>query len=214
MDKREVLQRIESSRVIPVIRADSKQKAADIAEALIEGGMNCLEITMTVPGAVELLSELNQKYQQSVVVGAGTVLDHVAANSCIAAGAKFIVTPYLNLEVIKACRQVGILICAGALTPTEIFTAWHAGADVVKVFPISAVGGAEYVKALKAPFPDIKLLATGGVSIHNFGEYLDAGAIAVGVGGELSNWNLLKEKGKSEIIDLAMRFRGHRRKEG
>ena len=201
MDKREVLERIESSRVIPVIRTDSKEKAAEIAEAIIEGGINCLEITMTVPNAIQLLAELSRKYQESVIVGAGTVLDGAAAKDCIAAGAKFIVTPYLNLEVIDVCKQAGILICAGGLTPTEIFTAWRAGADVIKVFPIAALGGASYLKALKAPFPDIKLLPTGGISIDNFREFLEAGAIAVGVGGEISNWDLLKSKGKSEITE-------------
>ena len=201
MDKREVLERIESGRVIPVIRTDSKEKAAEIAEAILEGGINCLEITMTVPNAIQLLGELSRKYQESVIVGAGTVLDEGVAKDCIAAGAKFIVTPYLNLEVIDVCNQAGILSCVGALTPTEIFTAWRAGADVIKVFPIAALGGASYLKALKAPFPDIKLLPTGGISIDNFREFLEAGAIAVGVGGEISNWDLLKSKGKSEITE-------------
>ena len=200
MDKREVLERIESGRVIPVIRTDSKEKAAEIAEAILEGGINCLEITMTVPNAIQLVGELSRKYRE-IIVGAGTVLDEGVAKDCIAAGAKFIVTPYLNLEVVDVCNQAGILSCAGALTPTEIFTAWRAGADVIKVFPIAAMGGASYLKALKAPFPDIKLLPTGGISIDNFHEFLEAGAIAVGVGGEISNWDLLKSKGKSEITE-------------
>lgn len=209
MDKREVLARIESGRVIPVIRTDSKEKAAEIAEAIIEGGLNCLEITMTVPDAVQLVGELSRKYRK-VIVGAGTVLDEGVAKDCIAADAKFIVTPYLNLEVIDVCNQAGILSCVGALTPTEIFTAWRAGADVIKVFPIAAMGGAAYLKALKAPFPDIKLLPTGGISIDNFHEFLEAGAIAVGVGGEISNWDLLKSKGKSEITERFVSLIGAR----
>lgn len=207
MNKREVLEQIQSTGIVPVIRTKTKDDAQKIAEAIVEGGINCLEITMTVPGAVELIKELTEKFQASVLIGAGTVLDENAAQSCIAAGAKFIVTPYLNLEIINCCREAGVLICAGALTPTEIYTAWRAGADIIKVFPVSAMGGANYLKAVKSPFPNIRLMPTGGISLTNVSDFIEAGAFAVGVGGEISNAELLKQKGKPGITRLASLFR-------
>lgn len=206
MNQQEILQQIKRTKVVPVIRTAEKKDALDICEAIIEGGINCLEITMTVPNAVELIAELNEKYQNAMLLGAGTVTDEKTAEACLAAGAKFIVTPYLNLEVIKICRDRQTLICAGALTPTEVFTAWRAGAEVVKVFPVNAMGGAGYLKSLKAPFPMIELMPTGGISLANAAEYLAAGAVAVGVGGELSNPAVLKANGRAEIVRLARQF--------
>lgn len=206
MNKQAVLQEIESIRIIPVIRTGTKERARELVSAIVEGGIRCVEITMSVPNAVDLISELNTEFGCTLTVGAGTVLDKAIAGNCIDAGAAFIVTPFLNFEVIEFCREANILICAGALTPTEIFAAWQAGADAVKVFPVRSMGGADYLKALKAPFPDIKLLPTGGVTVDNAAEFLNSGAIAVGVGGAISNWDILNMKGKAEIVNLARRF--------
>lgn len=206
MNKQAVLQEIEFIRIIPVIRTGTKEGARELVSAIVEGGIRCVEITMSVPNAVDLISELNTHFGSTLTVGAGTVLDKATARNCIDAGAAFIVTPFLNFEVIEFCVEAEVLICAGALTPTEIFAAWQAGADVVKVFPVRSMGGADYLKALRAPFPDIKLLPTGGVTVDNAAEFLNSGAMAVGVGGAISNWDILNLKGRTEIVNLARRF--------
>ncbi len=207
MTKQEVLAKIQAIGIAPVLRTNNKEDALALAEAIIAGGIGCLEVTMTVPGAVELIAELKLKFGDSVLIGAGTVLDEDTARECILAGAEFIVTPCLNIDVITFCNASEVLICAGALTPTEVYTAWRAGADVVKVFPVSAMGGASYLKALRAPFPDIKLMPTGGISLANAAEFIKAGAVAIGVGGEISNAAVLKEKGAAEISRIAREFR-------
>lgn len=206
MNKLKVLQHIKAGKIVPVLRADSINEAREIAEAIVEGGVDCLEITTTVPDAAGLINELNEQLGASVIIGAGTVLDANTAQKCIFAGAKFIVTPCQITEVIEVCRAAGVLICAGALTPTEIFVAHQAGADVVKIFPVSAVGGANYLKAVKAPLPHIELLPTGGIGLENAADFIKAGAIAVGVGGEVSNVQTLRSKGKAEISRLARQF--------
>lgn len=185
MTKSEILQRIRNIGVIPVVRASSADEAIQVVEAIRAGGVSLLEITMTVPGAVQLIEALTKKFADEAIVGAGTVLDGETAGACIAAGAKFIVSPALNLETIAFCRQHDVAVMPGALTPTEIVTAWNAGADFVKVFPCGAMGGASYIKSLKAPLPQLELVPTGGVTLATAVSFIQAGAAAIGVGADL-----------------------------
>jgi 2-dehydro-3-deoxyphosphogluconate aldolase/(4S)-4-hydroxy-2-oxoglutarate aldolase len=182
-----------------VLRADSEEEALEIAYALEAGGVTVLEVTMTVPGAVDAIQRLASEAGDRILVGAGTVLDPETARACMLAGAQFIVSPALNLKTIEICRRYSVAVFPGGLTPTEIVTAWEAGADAVKVFPCSAVGGAKYLKAIKAPLPQIELIPTGGVSLATAAEFLEAGAIALGVGGDLVD-NKAIRAGKPEVI--------------
>jgi len=164
-----------------------------------DGGIPIVEITMTVPGAVDVIRELRRSAPASVLIGAGTVLDAEAARRCLDAGAQFLVSPGLNLPTIEFAARSGILMLAGALTPTEVVTAWNAGSDFVKVFPCGQVGGAKYIKALKGPLPQIPLVPTGGVNLNTAAEFIEAGAAALGIGGELVQADALKS-GKAEVI--------------
>src|SRR5258706_8046450 len=199
MEKVWVLKRIEEVGIVPVVRASSSEEAVTVAEIIREGGIPIVEITMTVPGAITVIAELSKRYGDEVLIGAGTVLDPETARSCIAAGAQFIISPSLNVQTIELCKLQRIAIFPGALTPTEVVTAWDAGADAVKVFPCSAVGGAQYLKALKAPLPQIELIPTGGVSLATAAEFLAAGAFALGVGGDLVD-NAAIARGEPEVI--------------
>ncbi len=204
MTKTEVLRRITESGILPVIRADSAEEAKALVDAIAAGGIKTIEITMTVPGAVELIAELSN--DADLLVGAGTVLDAETARRCVDAGARFIISPATNLETIRYCDEVSVAVMPGALTPTEIVTAWDSGADVVKVFPVSAMGGPNYLRALKAPLPHIKLIPTGGVNIENAADYIRAGAEAVGVGGELVNLNALRRGDTASITSAAKAY--------
>ena len=184
-NRAEVCRRIEAVGIVPVVRAPSPELAMRAAEAVMAGGISVFEITMTVPNAPAVIRSLIERLGDRAVVGAGTVLDAEAAHLCIEAGAAFIVSPGLDLGTIAAAHERGVPVMPGALTPTEVITAWKAGADMVKIFPASAVGGAKYLKALRGPLPDVKLLPTGGVNAQTAGEYIAAGACALGVGGEL-----------------------------
>ncbi len=187
MKKNEIIEKIGETKIIPVIRTDSADKARIIVEALIDGGIDVLEVTMTIPSAVELIARLSDEYKNSaVVIGAGTVLDAETARNCIEAGAKFVVSPFLNVEIISFCNRNEIAVMPGALTPTEIFTARQVGADMVKVFPVSAMGGASFIKAVKTVFPQINIVPTGGISLDSAVDYIKAGASAVGIGSELT----------------------------
>ena len=159
---------------------------------------------MTVPGAIQVIERLVSEAGDRILIGAGTVLDPETARACMLAGAQFIVSPALNVETIRMCRRYNVAVMPGALTPTEVLAAWEAGADVVKVFPCSAVGGAKYLKALKGPFPDIELIPTGGVSLSTAHEFLQAGAFAVGVGGDLVDNQAIRD-GKPEIVTESAR---------
>ena len=183
MDRHQILQRIRDLGVVPVVRASSGQEALQLVESLKAGGIDVIELTMTVPGAVEIIRELCKS--PGAIVGAGTVLDAETARACILAGAQFVVSPATDLGTIALCRTYGVPIMAGALTPTEVVAAWKAGSDLVKVFPCGAVGGASYLKALKAPLPQIELVPTGGVSLETVGDFIKAGAAAVGAGADL-----------------------------
>ncbi len=185
MPKSETMQRIREIRVIPVLRARKQEDAIAIAYAVKQGGVPLLEITMTVPGALDVIRELAASFAGEVLVGAGTVLDPETARGCILAGAQFVVSPSLKISTIEICHRYTIPVFPGALTPTEVLTAWEAGADAVKVFPCGSMGGAKYLKSLKGPLPQIELIPTGGVSLSTAAEFLSAGAFALGVGADL-----------------------------
>ena len=180
-----VLTTLKSGGLIPVIRADSPEVAMRVTEALVEGGIGTIEITMTVPDALVAIRSVASRFGEEVLLGAGTVIDRTMALGAVEAGAEFLVSPCLVPEVIASAHELGVAVLPGAMTPTEVFSAWSVGGDIVKVFPASHAGGATYLKALKGPFPHIDLVPTGGVNIDTLAEYIDAGAVAVGVGGEL-----------------------------
>jgi len=199
VEKNQVLTQIQDVGLLPVLRADSSEQAVAIANAIIAGGISVLEVTMTVPGAVEVIRTLVQESGKRLLIGAGSVLDPETARACMLAGAQFIVSPVLNVRTIAICHRYGVAVIPGALTPTEVLTAWEAGADVVKVFPCSAVGGAKYLKALQGPMPQLKLIPTGGVSLATAEDFLRAGAFALGVGSDLVDTKAVAQ-GKPEII--------------
>ncbi len=205
MDKKAVLERITTTGLIPVIRAQSADEAAAVVEAIQAGGLSVLEITMTVPNAVALIADVVRRAPDALV-GAGTVLDPETARACIAAGARFVVSPALNPDTIAACREAGVAVLPGALTPTEIVTAWRAGADLVKVFPANAVGGPAYIKSLKAPLPQIGLVPTGGVNLDTARDFVKAGAAALGVGADLVDLAALRRGDAATITERARRF--------
>lgn len=206
MDKSEIMRRIVEIGVIPVVRVESADLALRAVDAIKAGGIPVLEITMTVPGAIRIIEEVARQLGSEAVVGAGTVLNEVAARECIQAGAQFIVSPAFNLDTISCCRQCSIVVMPGALTPTEVVTAWSAGADCVKVFPAGALGGPSYIKALKAPLPHIPMVPTGGVSLKTAAEFILAGATALGVGTDLVDTKALREGGDRLITQRARQF--------
>jgi len=205
VDKALVLERIRSVGLVPVIRARSADEAGQVADAIQAGGVGILEITMTVPGAVEVIRELARRGGDALV-GAGTVLDPESARACMDAGALFIVSPSLNLDTIATCREAGVAILPGALTPTEVVTAWNAGADLVKVFPAGAVGGPSYIKALKAPLPQIEVVPTGGVNLKTAGDFIRAGASALGVGADLVDLAAVRRGEASAVTERAREY--------
>lgn len=202
--RQEVTQFLEKSKIIATIRAREAQSLTEAATALREGGIKCVEVTMTTPGALNTLEEVSNKVE-GVLLGAGTVLDPETARLCILSGARFLVTPSLNFSVIEMAHRYDIPIIPGALTPTEILAAWERGADMVKVFPAGSLGPA-YIKDLKGPFPQIKLCPTGGVNLDNLSSFLKAGASCVGVGGALVKNEFLQEKKWEELKELAKQF--------
>jgi len=199
MNRQEVVERIRTGGLVPVVRTTSAEDALAMCQVLHEAGLTAVEITLTVPGAVDVIAALVGRFGDRLVVGAGTVLTARSAQACIDAGATFIVSPGLDLPTVAQCRQAGTAIFPGALTPTEVITAWNAGADMVKIFPASAMGGASYIKALKAPLPEVEMLPTGGVSVETVPAFIEAGAAALGVGADLVNLKSLRE-GRLEII--------------
>jgi 2-dehydro-3-deoxyphosphogluconate aldolase/(4S)-4-hydroxy-2-oxoglutarate aldolase len=186
MTKTQVLSTLRTIGLLPVLRADSIAQALALADAVAAGGVTVLEITMTIPGAIQVMRTLAET-RPDILIGAGTVLDPETARMCILEGAQFIVSPVLNLDTIAMCHRYSIAALPGALTPTEIVAAWQAGADVVKVFPASAMGGASYLRSIKAPLPQVELIPTGGVSLATAQDFLNAGAFALGVGADLLN---------------------------
>jgi 2-dehydro-3-deoxyphosphogluconate aldolase / (4S)-4-hydroxy-2-oxoglutarate aldolase len=204
MTRKEILSFIIEVGIVPVVRTNSAESAIQAVEAIYRGGVRAAEITMTVPGAIRALEKVADKFGDKIVLGAGTVLDPETARACMLAGAEFFVTPALNVRTIEMARRYSKVICPGALTPTEVITAWDAGADIVKIFPCGNVGGAKYIKALKGPFPHIEMIPTGGVNLETAGDFLKAGACAVAVGGELVDAKSVKE-GRYEAIEQKAR---------
>jgi len=200
MTSQEILAFITGVGIVPVVRTASAESAIRAVEAIYKGGVRAAEITMTVPGAVRALEKVADQFGDKIMLGAGTVLDPETARICMLAGAQFFVTPALRLSTIEMAKRYSKVICPGALTPTEVLTAWEAGADVVKVFPCGNVGGAKYIKALKGPFPQIEMIPTGGVNLETTGDFLKAGACAVAVGGELVDAKTIKE-GRYDVIE-------------
>ncbi len=204
--KADVLALMRRGGIVPVIRAGSSAQALSIVEALIEGGIRTLEITMTVPDALAAIAAVAERFGSDVLLGAGTVTTRAMAEGALDAGAEFLVTPALVPEVIETASAHRTAVLPGALTPTEVLTAWTAGADIVKIFPASAVGGPAYVRALKGPFPAIPLCPTGGVNLQTIGEFVKAGADAVGVGGELVSRAAIARGDFGEITSLARQY--------
>ncbi len=207
MNSSEALRRIKEIGIVPIIRTHDAESAVRAVDAISEGGIACAEITMTVPGAVRALEEVAKRFGAGILLGAGTVLDPETARACLNAGAEFFVTPSLNLRTIEFAKRYSKAIFPGALTPTEIVTAWEAGADAIKVFPCSALGGAKYIKALRGPFPQIDFVPTGGVNLTTLAEFIQAGCPAVGVGGELVDAETVASGKFEVIVERAKQFR-------
>ena len=205
MQKAEVLKACREIGLVPVLRAESEEQALALASAIAAGGVTVLEVTMTVPGAIRVMGRL-AKERPDILIGAGTVLDAETARMCILEGAQFVVSPALNLKTIDMCHRYGIAVLPGALTPTEIVTAWEAGADVVKVFPASALGGAKYLKSVKAPLPQVEMIPTGGVSLATAQEFLEAGAFALGVGADLVDTKAIAKGTPETITENARKY--------
>jgi 2-dehydro-3-deoxyphosphogluconate aldolase/(4S)-4-hydroxy-2-oxoglutarate aldolase len=206
MTKQEVANRITEIGIVPVVRASSAKQAMQAAEAVCAGGIPIVEVTMTVPGAIEVIAQLNKNMGSEILIGAGTVLDAETAERCIEAGAEFIVSPGFDLETVKFVNKAGKLIMAGALTPSEVIAAWKAGSDFVKIFPCGAVGGAKYIKALKGPLPQIPMIPTGGVNLSTAADFILAGAVALGIGGELVSAAALESGNTAPIVEAARSF--------
>ena len=200
MTPREIFRAITEVAIVPVVRATSAEAAIQAVDALSKGGVRAAEITMTVPGAVRVLEKLADRFGGKIMLGAGTVLDPETARICMLAGAEFIVSPSLKHATIEMAKRYSKVVTPGALTPTEVVAAWEAGADAVKIFPCGNVGGAKYIKALKGPFPQIEMIPTGGVNLETAGDFLKAGACAVGVGGELVDAKCMKD-GRFDVIE-------------
>jgi 2-dehydro-3-deoxyphosphogluconate aldolase/(4S)-4-hydroxy-2-oxoglutarate aldolase len=203
----EILARIKDLAVVPIIRTPDSKSALAAVEAVLAGGIDCVEITMTVAGALKAIETVADRYGDKVLLGAGTVLDPETARACLLAGAQFFVTPSLNVRTIEIARRYSRPIFPGGLTPTEILTAWEAGADGVKVFPCNALGGAKYIKSVKAPFPHIDLIPTGGVNLETVADFLTAGSSAVGVGSELVDGGSVSSGNYQAVTERARKFR-------
>lgn len=206
MNKHQARTRIEQIGIIPVIRASSEREAHIAAEAVCKGGIPIVEITMTCPGAVNVIRDLTKTQGSEILIGAGTVLNAEDARRCLDAGAQFLVSPGFNRATVEFAALESKLILAGALTPTEIIEAWTAGSDLVKVFPCGQVGGAKYIKALKGPLPQVPLVPTGGVNLSTAADFIEAGAAALGIGGELVQPEALKSNHPELIVETARKF--------
>jgi 2-dehydro-3-deoxyphosphogluconate aldolase/(4S)-4-hydroxy-2-oxoglutarate aldolase len=205
MSRDVTLQRIVEGGVVAVVRAEASSRLVQVVRALAEGGVVAAEITFTVPDAIDVIRQVRREVGDAVVLGAGTVLDPETARAALLAGAEYIVAPTLNLDVIRLCRRYDKVVMPGALTPTEILTAWEAGADIVKVFPAD-LGGPPYFKALRGPLPQIRLMPTGGVDLTTAESFLKAGACCLGVGSSLVEPKAVASGDLARITELASRF--------
>ena len=205
MKKEEVLAKIHEVGIMPGIRTSSAEDGRFAAEAIAQGGIPIVEITMTVPRAIDVISDMVRN-SPNVIVGAGTVLDLETARRCIDAGAGFLTSPGLNLKVVEFAVKENILVIAGAMTPTEVIDAWQAGSELVKVFPCAPIGGPAYIRALKGPFPQLPIIAAGGVNQETAADYILAGAAALGIGGRLIPKAAIENRQPEQISELARRF--------
>ena len=207
MTRAEVGARIAEIGIIPAVRVYSESEAMFAAEAVCGSGIPIVELTMTTPGALGVIGQLT-RYSTDIIVGAGTIFDVETAGRCLDAGASFLTSPGLDIEIVEFALKRGVAILPGALTPSEVMAAWKAGADFVKVFPCSANGGPDYIRALKAPFPHIPLIASGGVTQKNAADFILAGAAALGIGQHLIHQNAIKRRQRERIHELARRYMG------
>jgi 2-dehydro-3-deoxyphosphogluconate aldolase/(4S)-4-hydroxy-2-oxoglutarate aldolase len=205
MLKKQPIDRVLESGIVAVIRAESPDLLVDVAEALVAGGVEVMEVTFTVPRATKVLERVSEKLGSRILLGAGTVLDPETARTAILSGAEFIVSPAVNVDVIELCRRYSKLVMPGALTPTEVVTAWQAGADIVKIFP-SELTGPKYIKALSAPLPQIRMMPTGGVNLETAEEFLKAGSCALGIGGSLVEPKAVASGDMGRIESLARQY--------
>jgi 2-dehydro-3-deoxyphosphogluconate aldolase/(4S)-4-hydroxy-2-oxoglutarate aldolase len=202
----QILGQILEEKIIAIVRLGSGDKLIQVADALKAGGISVIEFACSTPGAIDMIKEASARFGEDVLLGAGTVLDPETARTAILAGAEFVVTPTVNLETIAICKRYGKPIIAGAMTPSEMLTVWEAGADLVKVFPVSSTGGPDYIKAVLAPLPQLQLVPTGGVSADNAKQYLEAGAVALAVGGNLVNKKAVASADWGAITAAAQRL--------
>lgn len=205
MNKEDQLRQVLDCGIVAVIRSPDSQQLVEAARALADGGVSVVEITMTVPDALDVVRQVRKTLGDRVLLGAGTILDPETARAALLAGAEFLVAPTLNLDVIKVCQRYSKLVMPGAFTPTEILTAWEAGADIVKVFPADVVGPA-FFKAVRAPLPQIRMMPTGGVDLNTAASFLQAGACCLGVGGQLVEPKAVAERNFDRIRDLARQY--------
>lgn len=205
MAREDTLQALLDGQIVAIVRSPSSAELVNVARALLDGGIRAIEVTFTVPDAVGVLRQLAEQLGDEIVLGAGTVLDAETARLAILAGAQFLVAPNTNAEVIHLCRRYGTVVIPGALTPTEIVHAWELGADIVKVFP-AEVGGPAYIRAVRAPLPQIRLMPTGGVNVQTAGEFLRAGACCLGIGAQLVEPRALAERNFQRITELARQY--------
>jgi 2-dehydro-3-deoxyphosphogluconate aldolase/(4S)-4-hydroxy-2-oxoglutarate aldolase len=201
------LQQILDAGIVAVVRSRDSQQLVDVARALADGGVIVMEITMTVPNALDVLRQVRQNLGDRILLGAGTILDAETGRAALLAGAEYIVSPTLNLDVIRLCKRYGKIVMPGAFTPTEILTAWEAGADIVKVFPAEVVGPA-FFKAVRAPLPQVRLMPTGGVNLETAAEFLKAGACCLGIGGQLVDPQLVAARKFDQLEELARQYVG------
>jgi 2-dehydro-3-deoxyphosphogluconate aldolase / (4S)-4-hydroxy-2-oxoglutarate aldolase len=206
MSAQNTLEVIQQCGVVAIMRAKSSDQLLAAADAIKAGGVNVIEVTMTTPGALDVIRQAVEKYGETVLFGAGTILDPESARAAILAGAQFVVAPTLNLKTIEICKRYSVPVMPGAYTPTEILTAWEAGADIIKVFPAD-VGGPIYIKAIKAPLPQVRLAPVGGVDLSNTATFIKAGADVVGVGSSLVDQKLLAARDFATLTERAKRFR-------
>jgi 2-dehydro-3-deoxyphosphogluconate aldolase/(4S)-4-hydroxy-2-oxoglutarate aldolase len=205
MSKESQLRQILDCGIVAVVRSPDSRQLVEVTRALADGGVTVVEITMTVPNALDVVREVRQALGDRVLLGAGTILDSETARAALLAGAEYLVAPTLNLDVIRLCQRYDKLVMPGAFTPTEVLTAWEAGADIVKVFPADVVGPA-FFKALRGPLPQIRLMPTGGVDLHTAADFLRAGACCLGVGGQLVEPRAVAERNFDRIRDLARQY--------
>lgn len=205
MSGNESLQRVLDAGIVAILRAPSSEHLTNVARAVCEGGIDVIEVTFTVPNALQILAAVKKELGSRVLLGAGTVLDPETARAALLAGAEFIVAPAVNLDVIRLCKRYDKPVMPGAFTPTEILAAWEHGADIVKVFPSDSVGPG-YIKALKGPFPQIRLMPTGGVNLQTLPDFIKAGACVVGVGGSLVEQQAVRDGNMDRLRDLAAQY--------